>query len=76
LFPVIAKSLTVVRQQHDCRAIVELMRLQIPDQATDNLVGLGDGKVVRSGVDCAGVCGCDASRFIEVHEQKHPVRPG
>ena len=48
LLAVIAEPLAVIRQQHDRRAIVELMGLQILHQPADDLVGVGDLAVVRA----------------------------
>src|SRR5262249_24123869 len=49
LLAVIAESLPVIGQQHDCRAVVQLMRFQVVHKAPDNLVDAGDLIVVRRG---------------------------
>ena len=47
LFAVIAEAFAVIRQQHDGRSVVELVRFQIANQPADDLVAVGDLAVVR-----------------------------
>src|SRR5262249_55944947 len=47
MLAVITKAFTIVRHQNDCRAVVQLVSLEVAYQTTDDFVGVSNHAVVR-----------------------------
>ena len=74
LLAVIAEAFAVIRQQHDRRSVVELMRLQVVDEAADDLVGVGDLAVVGRVLREARRRRVGLVRLVEMQEQERARR--
>ncbi len=71
LLAVIPQPFTVIRQQHDGGAVVELVRLEIPDQTADDFVRVRNFAVVRGVLGESGGRGVWLVRLVEVQEEEH-----
>ena len=74
LLAVIAEPFAMIRQQHDRRPIVELVRFQVPHELADDFVRVGDLAVVGSVLGEAVGRRVRLVRLVQVQEEKRPRR--